>query len=113
MAKKITKTTVCIEETFSREVLPVEGKIHRRMRNAIIERKVFINNRPVYSELYPIENMQKFAQPQLQAFIETLAEYKVEANPKMGLSISFYKGLSIFLACIWLITFLLSQIERI
>lgn len=107
MAKKITKTTVRIEETFSREVLPVQGKIHRGMRNAIIERKVFINEQPVYSERYPIENMERFAQPELQAFIETLTKFKVEPNPKSMLSTGFYKGLSILLACVWLITLLL------
>lgn len=96
--KKVTKHYVTIEE------------IHVEYPDAptkdTLERRVKVNDELVHAERYPIRCIDKFAQPELQAFIQVLSGYVPKDIKTVHLSRSFYKKLCVILVCIWLITIL-------
>lgn len=74
--------------------------------DSTLSRKIWINGEEVYAEQYPTRYIDKFAQPELQAFVEMLSKYEVPRKRSVYLSTGFYKTLCIVLACIWLVTLL-------
>lgn len=96
--KKVTKHVVTIEE------------IHVEYSDApttnMLERRVEVDGELVHAEKYPIRCINKFAQPELQAFIQVFSGYVSGGRKTVHLSKSFYKTLCVILVCIWLITLL-------
>lgn len=72
-----------------------------------LERRVEVDGELIYAEKYPIRCIDKFAQPELQAFIQMVHSSMSRGKKTVHLSKSFYKTLCIILACIWLITVIL------
>lgn len=72
-----------------------------------VERRVEVDGELIHAEKYPIRCADKFAQPELQAFIQMVCSCTPRGRKTVHLSKSFYKTLCIILACIWLITVIL------
>lgn len=100
-----TRTVVTLVEVHTRETgdATVKG-VSKVSDDSTFSRKVWINGEEVYAEQYPTRCIDKFAQPELQAFVEMLSKYKVPRKRSVYLSTGFYKTLCIILACIWLVT---------
>lgn len=103
-----TRTVVTLVEVHTRETgdATVKG-VSKVSDDSTLSRKVWINGEEVYAEKYPTRCIDKFAQPELHAFIKMLSKYEVPRKKSVYLSKSFYKTLCIMLACIWLITVIL------
>lgn len=102
-----TRTVVTLVEVHTRETgdATVKG-VSKVSDDSTLSRKVWINGEEVYAEQYPIRCIDKFAQPELQAFVKMLSKYEVPRKRSVYLSTGFYKTLCIVLACIWLVTLL-------
>lgn len=107
MKTEVTRTVVTLVEVHTRETgdATVKG-VSKVSDDSTLSRKVWINGEEVYAEQYPTRCIDKFAQPELQAFVEMLSKYKVPRKRSVYLSTGFYKTLCIILACIWLVTLL-------
>ena len=107
MKTEVTRTVVTLVEVYTRETgdATVKG-VSKVSDDSTLSRKVWINGEEVYAEQYPTRCIDKFAQPELQAFVEMLSKYKVPRKRSVYLSTGFYKTLCIILACIWLVTLL-------
>lgn len=96
--KQVTKHYVTIEE--------IHVKYPDTPTKDTLERRVSVNGELIHAERYPIRCINKFAQPELQAFIQVLSGYVPKDIKSVHISKSFYKTLCVILVCIWLITVL-------
>lgn len=108
MKTEVTRTVVTLVEVHTRETgdATIKG-VSKVADDSTLSRKIWINGEEVYAEQYPTRCIDKFAQPELHAFIKMLSKYEVPRKKTVHLSNSFYKTLCIILACIWLITVIL------
>lgn len=93
-----TRTVVTLVEVHTRETgdATVKG-VSKVSDDSTLSRKVWINGEEVYAEQYPTRCIDKFAQPELQAFVEMLSKYEVPRKRSVYLSTGFYKTLCIVL----------------
>lgn len=107
MKTEVTRTVVTLVEVHTRETGDATVKGASKVSDdSTLSRKVWINGEEVYAEQYPTRYIDKFAQPELQAFVEMLSKYEVPRKRSVYLSTGFYKTLCIVFACIWLVTLL-------
>lgn len=107
MKTEVTRTVVTLVEVHTRETGDATIKGASKVSDdSTLSRKIWINGEEVYAEHYPTRCIDKFAQPELQAFIKMLSKYEVPRKKSVHLSKSFYKTLCVILACIWLFTLL-------
>lgn len=104
MKTEVTKTVVTVEEIISRKIVKDNGV--KRSADITVERRVSANGETIHIEKYPASCVDKFALPELQAFIDVLGGRVPRRKWFVNLSKSFYKTLCVILVCIWLITVL-------
>lgn len=104
MKTEVTKTVVTVEEIISRKIVKDNGV--KRSADITVERRVSANGETIHIEKYPASCMDKFALPELQAFIDVLGGRVPRRKWFVNLSTGFYKTLCIVLVCIWLVTLL-------
>lgn len=73
MKTEVTRTVVTLVEVHTRETgdATVKG-VSKVSDDSTLSRKVWINGEEVYAEQYPTRCIDKFAQPELQAFLQML-----------------------------------------
>lgn len=107
MKTEVTRTVVTLVEVHTREIgdATVKG-VSKVSDDSTLSRKIWINGEEVYAEQYPTRCIDKFAQPELQAFVEMLSKCEVPRKRTCTYLRGFYKTLCIVFACIWLVTLL-------